>query len=171
VEAVHEMAPGFHARKNALARRYRYDIGIDPAAFSPFRRPYEWAVDRPLDAAAMRRAATGVLGEHDFRGFAAKSAPKPHYRCSVRMAEWRERPEGRGLRFQIEADRFLHHMVRFLVGTMVDIGLGRRPVEDMQTLLTSTDNAGTSPPAPPQGLYFERAEYSAGLFANLPDAF
>jgi tRNA pseudouridine38-40 synthase len=170
VETVREMTPGFHARKSATARRYRYDIGTDPAAFSPFRRPYEWALDRPLDAGAMRGAAAEIRGAHDFRGFSAKTEPKPHYRCAVRLAEWVERPGARGLSFHIEADRFLHHMVRFLVGTMVDIGLGRRPIEEMRTLLTTTDNANASPPAPPQGLYFERAEYSAEHFADPPDA-
>ena len=82
--------------------------------------------------------------------------------------EWRERDEGRGYTFHVAADRFLHHMVRMLVGTMVDIGLGRRPVEDMTTLLAREDNADTSPPAPPEGLYFVSAEYPAEAFADHP---
>ena len=82
------------------------------------------------------------------------------------MAEWGHRPEGRGMSFEVEADRFLHHMVRMLVGTMVDIGLGRRPVADMATLLERTDNAETSPPAPAQGLYFVAATYPPDQFAT-----
>lgn len=170
IAAVHEMQPGFHARKSALERRYRYDVGTDDAAASPFRRRYEWALARPLDHAALQAAASVVLGEHDFRAFAAVGAPKPHYRCRVRRADWVARADGQGFAFHVAADRFLHHMVRMLVGTMVDIGLGRRPVDEMAALLARPDNAATSPPAPPQGLYFVAAEYPAESFADLLEA-
>jgi tRNA pseudouridine38-40 synthase len=166
VEAVHLMQPGFHARKSALSRRYRYDIGLDEAAASPFRRPFEWALLRPLDIAALGHASARLSGQHDFRAFAAKGAPKPHYLCTLRLSHWVQRPEGRGVSFHVEADRFLHHMVRMLVGTMVDIGLGRRPVDDMDMLLDRGDNSETSPPAPAQGLYFVAATYPPELFAD-----
>ncbi len=165
VEAVHPMQPGFHARKSALSRRYRYDIGLDDAARSPFRRRFEWALGRPLDAAALRAAATLLLGEHDFRAFAAKGEPKPHYLCRLSRAEWVIRPEGRGVSFHVEADRFLHHMVRMLVGTMVDIGLDRRPLSDIEALLERGDNSETSPPAPAEGLYFVAAAYPETVYA------
>lgn len=165
VAAAHAMQPGFHARKSALARRYRYDVGLDDAARSPFRRRYEWALGRPLDADALERAAAELVGEHDFRGYAARGAEKPHWRCSVRLARWERRPDGAGMRFHIAADRFLHHMVRMLVGTMVDVGLGRRPLADVKRLLASADNQETSPPAPPQGLYFVAADYPPECFA------
>jgi tRNA pseudouridine38-40 synthase len=169
VERVHLMQPGFHARRSALARRYRYDIGTDEASASPFRRPFEWALARPLDLAALGAAAAMLEGEHEFQAFAAKGQQKPHYRCRLTVSEWTERPAGRGVSFHVEADRFLHHMVRMLVGTMVDIGLGRRPLSDIALLLGLGDNQLTSPPAPPQGLYFVRAVYRAALFAA-PDA-
>jgi tRNA pseudouridine38-40 synthase len=165
IQSVQLMQSGFHARKSALTRRYRYDVGTDEAAASPFRRNFEWALARPLDPDTLIGAASLLQGEHDFRAFAAKG-DKPHYRCRIRMAEWSQRPEGRGVSFEVEADRFLHHMVRMLVGTMVDIGLGRRPVADMATLLQRTDNAETSPPAPAQGLYFVAATYPPDLFAT-----
>jgi tRNA pseudouridine38-40 synthase len=166
VERVRIAHAGFHARKSALGREYRYDVGVDAGSLSPFRRPYEWALGRPLDAGRMRAAAARLLGEHDFRAFAAKGEPKPHYRCLVRRAEWRERTGGRGYSFHVAADRFLHHMVRMLVGTMVDIGLARRPVADLTALLTRQDNADTSPPAPPEGLYFVSAAYPVEAFAD-----
>ncbi|MEP6571882.1 MAG: tRNA pseudouridine(38-40) synthase TruA [Gemmatimonadota bacterium] len=166
VERVVETVPGFHARKSATGRRYRYDIGTDHGAASPFRRRYEWALHRPLELGLLEEAAAQIRGEHDFRAFAVRSEPKPHYRCTVRTARWEARPEGAGVRLTIAADRFLHHMVRFLVGTMVDISLGRRPVEEMRALLASTDNQDTSPPAPPQGLFFEAADYPAELFVS-----
>lgn len=166
IEAVRGAGPGFHARKSALGREYRYDIGLDAACMSPFRRPYEWALGRPLDVARLRSAAALLPGEHEFRAFAVKGEPKPHYRCTLRLAQWRDRADGRGVAFHVAADRFLHHMVRMLVGTMVDIGLDRRPVEDMTALLARPDNADTSPPAPPEGLYFVSASYPAEAFAD-----
>lgn len=164
VESVRSMQPGFHARKSALTRRYRYDIGLDQSSASPFRRRFEWALGRALDQELLQQSARQLRGEHDFRAFAAKS-DKPHYRCRLLVAEWQTRPEGRGVSFYVEADRFLHHMVRMLVGTMVDIGLGRRPVSDIGELLRRTDNQDTSPPAPAHGLYFVAATYPPELFA------
>jgi tRNA pseudouridine38-40 synthase len=164
VARIDEMRPEFHARKSATSRRYRYDIGTDAAAASPFRRPFEWALGRPLDLGALRSAATLLHGEHDFQAFAAKGEPKPHYHCRLAVAEWAERVDGRGVSFHVEADRFLHHMVRMLVGTMVDIGMARRPVGDIEMLLERGDNQRTSPPAPPEGLYFVAASYPAEVF-------
>lgn len=150
---------GFHARRDARVRRYRYVVGCDPEAFSPFRRPYEWALGAPLDGEALAAAAAAIRGRHEFRAYAAVGQEKPHHRCDVSRAEWAARPGGRGFIFTIEADRFLHHMVRFLVGTMVDAARGRRPLEDVARLLTTADNRETSPPAPPQGLYLVHVSY------------
>ena len=166
VERVHPMQPGFHARKSAVARRYRYLIGTDDAAHSPFRRSYEWALGRPLDMALLARAAQALPGEHDFRGLAAAGPLKPHYRSRVALAEWAPRTDGAGVSFTIEADRFLHRMVRFVVGAMVDVALGRRPLSDLPRLLTATDNQAASPPAPPQGLYLVAVRYPADLYAE-----
>ena len=165
IAAVHEMADGFHARRSALFRRYRYVIGTDAAAASPFRRPFEWAVCRTLDAVKLQKAAEEITGTHDFQAFAARGQVKPHYRCRIAVAEWRERPGGAGVVLQIQADRFLHHMVRMLVGTMVDVALDRRDPGDMARLLASTDNQATSPPAPAHGLYFVKAGYPPSAFA------
>lgn len=150
---------GFHARKHARSRRYRYVVGCDPAAFSPFRRPYEWALGAPLDGRRLAQAARLLHGEHDFRGLSAAGQPKPHYRCRVLVSEWHTRPGSEGFIFTVEADRFLHRMVRFLVGAMVDIARDRRPDGDLERLLATTNNNEASPPAPPQGLYFIGARY------------
>jgi tRNA pseudouridine38-40 synthase len=167
VERVHAMRPGFHARKSAVARRYRYLVGTDEAAQSPFRRPYEWALGRPLDAALLACAAEAHIGEHDFRGFALRGGvAKPHCRCRVALAEWAPRADGAGMMFTIEADRFVHRMVRFLVGAMVDIALHRRPLSDFPALLAAPDNQAASPPAPPQGLYLMVVRYPADLYAE-----
>jgi len=168
VARMYAMRAGFHARNSALARRYRYVIGTDPAAHSPFRRPYEWALGRPLEGTLLARAAELLVGEHDFRGLAATGArsTRPHYRSRVALAEWAPRTDGAGVTFTIEADRFLHRMVRFLVGAMVDIALCRRPLDDLPRLLSAADNQAASPPAPPQGLYLEAVRYPADLYAG-----
>lgn len=160
---VHEMVPGFHARRSALTRSYRYAVGTDDASASPFRRPYEWALQRPLDLGRLEAAAEVIRGEHAFEAFSVRGQDKPHYRCRLIRAEWRNR-NGLGAEFQVEGDRFLHHMVRMLVGTMVDIALGRRDPGDMERLLGTVDNQDTSPPAPPEGLYFVRARYPAAAY-------
>src|SRR2546427_2625992 len=175
VERVHAMRPGFHARTSAMARRYRYVIGTDEACRSPFRRPYEWALGsgRPLDLGVLSRAAEALQGDHEFRGLAAAAggdaaaaAAKPGYRCRGGLAERAPRADGTGVTFTIEADRFLHRMVRFLVGAMVDIALGRRPPSDFPRLLTAGDNQAASPPAPPQGLYLVAVRYPPHLYAG-----
>jgi len=167
VEQVQAMRPGFDARRSAVARRYRYLVGTDDGAQSPFRRPYEWALGRPLDSPLLADAAGLVIGEHDFRGLASQGgAPKPHYRCRVALAEWAPRADETGMVFTIEADRFLHHMVRFLVGAMIDIALHRRPLSDFSSLLAATDNQAASPPAPPQGLYLMAVRYPPDLYAE-----
>ncbi|HET6779142.1 MAG TPA: tRNA pseudouridine(38-40) synthase TruA [Gemmatimonadales bacterium] len=164
VAAVHPMHSGFHARKSAISRRYRYDVGLDDESASPFRSRYEWALCRSVDVELLHAATKIIGGEHDFRGFAAKT-DKPHYRCRILEANWIERPGNKGISFSIEADRFLQRMVRMLVGTMIDIGTSRRPLTDMAELLDSHDNQNTSAPAPPQGLYFDTVVYPPELFA------
>ena len=150
---------GFHARKQATSRRYRYAIGWDDAAFSPFRRPYEWALSDPLDLSLLRRCAKPLIGTRDFRAFSAVGQSKRHYRSKIIESRWDARGLVDGCIFTVEADRFLHRMVRFLVGTMVEIGRGRRPFSDLERLLKTRTNQDTSPPAPPHGLYFIGARY------------
>lgn len=166
VAAVHAMRDGFHARIKADSRRYQYVVGCDEASRSPFRRKFEWALARPLDGALLEAAADVIRGTHDFSAFAARGEPKPHYRCTLSEARWEVRPGGQGFRFHVEADRFLQHMVRMLVGTMVEIAAGRRPLADMARLLAGRDNQETSAPAPPEGLYFVRAAYPAAWYLD-----
>ena len=159
VDRVGRSPAGFHARRSATGRAYRYVVGCDRASASPFRRPFEWALGLPLDDRLLHGSAEAFLGEHDFRSFSAVGQDKPHYRCVITRAEWQARERGQGFIFHVEADRFLHRMVRFLVGTMVDVARGRRPVGDVAQLLSVRDNAGASPPAPPEGLYLMHVRY------------
>jgi tRNA pseudouridine38-40 synthase len=159
-----EMRPEFHARYSAASRRYTYLMGTDDEANSPFRRRFELAFNRPLDRAALDAAASVVAGDHCFRAFAVQgTAPEAdQHRCIVTHSGWSDRPGG--LTYTVQANRFLHHMVRFLVGTMLDIGSGRRPVADMARLLAAADNREVSPPVAPHALFLESVEYPAELY-------
>ena len=158
VASACRMRPGFNPRRDATERTYCYRLGIDAGAASPFRRRWEWAVP-VLDATLLQRAACLLAGEHGFRALSAAGQEKPHYRCRVAEALWQQREEGAGFEFWITADRFLHHMVRFLVGTMVDIARKRRPLGDLEMLLKTEDNQEASPPAPAHGLFLVNVTY------------
>jgi tRNA pseudouridine38-40 synthase len=164
VVASHEMDPEFHARYSALARRYSYRVGTDDAAQSPFRARWEWAVRQPLDRDALQQSADALVGDHCFRAYAVRgTAPaSDDHHCVVRTARWGERPGG--LTFEIEANRFLHHMVRFVVGTMVAAASGTRGRSAVQDLLRAPCNDGVSPPAPAHALCLEHVEYPRALY-------
>jgi tRNA pseudouridine38-40 synthase len=164
IAAAYEMRDEFHPRYSAVSRSYSYFVGTDDLASSPFRRTHELVWRKALDLARLRDAAKAVLGRNCFLAFAVKgTAPeRDDHRCTVSNAEWRER-EG-GLVFDISADRFLHHMVRFLVGTMLEIGEGRREVDVMKELLAQEDNSEVSQPAPSHALFLERVEYPKDLY-------
>lgn len=166
VASAFEMRPEFHARYSATARRYSYYVGTDEQANSPFRRRTEYPFGHRLDRDRLRDSARSVIGEHSFRAFAVKgTAPETDsHLCDVRVAEWTERQGG--LVFAIEANRFLHHMVRFLVGTMLDVGSGRRPTDDMRQLLSAGDNSEVSPPAPANALFLDAVQYPAELYVT-----
>jgi tRNA pseudouridine38-40 synthase len=162
--AAFEMREEFHPRYSAVSRSYSYFVGTDDLASSPFRCRYELAWRKSANLAAMREAAGHILGEHSFRAFAVKgTAPeRDDHHCTVTKSGWRER-EG-GLVFDVQADRFLHHMVRFLVGTMLDVGEGRRDPAIIADLLSQGDNTQASPPAPSHALFLERVEYPKDLY-------
>ncbi len=120
----------------------------------------------PFDAARAEGAARLIPGVHDFRALSSAGQEKEHYRCDVRESSWLPRPDGAGWEFWISADRYLHRMVRFLVGTMVEIARHRRPVADLGALLSSHDNQEASKPAPPEGLFLVSVQYPSECYAT-----
>jgi tRNA pseudouridine38-40 synthase len=164
VAAAHEMRPEFHARFSATSRRYAYQVGTDEEAHSPFRRKTEWAYRHPFSRESLDQAAALLIGEHRFIGFAVRGTAPPtdSHRCTVNDARWIDRPGG--LAFIVEANRFLHHMVRFLVGTMLELASGRRTGASMSDLLLAETNDEVSPPAPAHGLVLEKVAYPAELY-------
>ena len=144
----------FHARHSAKARRYRYRISPSPIAVD---RQYCWQVRSHLDVDSMQQCAAAILGEHDFQSFCKSIADVEHYRCTVQFAQWFERE--RMLEFEITANRFLHGMVRALVGTMVNIGRGHTDLEAFVPILKTNDRSTAGMSAPAQGLFLEEIYY------------
>ncbi len=160
----------FHPRFDARRRGYLYRVGTVPEAHSPFHRPWCWPLaDEPVEVDLLRQCAELIPGERSFRRFAKAGQPHRGERCQVFSAVWE--PWGAtGLHFRITANRYLHHMVRYLVGTMVEVAAGRRTVAEMNELLTDPDTSlRTSPPAPPEGLFLEVVEYENGRLGHHPD--
>ncbi|CAN5796709.1 tRNA pseudouridine(38-40) synthase TruA [soil metagenome] len=151
---------GFHARHDAVARTYRYHLALGRLAGSQFVRRYAWPVGRPLDRDAMRAATDAIVGTHDFRRFAKGAGPpgdRVPGRCTVREARWLRSRYGSVL--VITADRFLRHMVRALVGTVVAVGLGRFGPEEVRGALEAGGARPRAGYAPPQGLFLWAVEY------------
>lgn len=155
----------FHARYGAMRRSYVYRVGTDPVAGSPFHARWCWPLMERLDQELLKGAARALIGEHSFMAFAKAGQEERGDRCTVSTACWSEWP-GLGIQFEVSANRFLHHMVRYLVGTMVDIGRRRRPLDDLQAMLAGDESLGTSPPAPPEGLFLYAVEYPEELWGD-----
>jgi tRNA pseudouridine38-40 synthase len=165
VESVRAVRGDFHPRYDAVARSYEYHLGLSAAAASPFHRRWCWALCAPILLKALQEGAAQLVGERSFEAFAKSGQPERGYRCTVTKAAWTEWEFG--ARFRITADRYLHHMVRYLVGTTVDIARGRRPADDMARLLANDPALETSPPAPPEGLFLAQVEYPVDVLTPL----
>ena len=148
--------PGFHARKHARAKEYSYRL-VRCAVLSPLDAAFAVRADPGLDVEAMRRAAACLPGRHDFSAFALAGGSHGQPFRTVFSAVWED--EGEDLRFRVEGDGFLRGMVRALVGTMIEVGLGRRTPEAFAGLLAGGLRAQAGPTAPAHGLILERVLY------------
>jgi tRNA pseudouridine38-40 synthase len=162
VKDVVEVGADFHARFSAIARGYVYRVGLVDACASPFRRRYCWLLPMTaggprLNATLLDDAAARLRGRHSFAAFAKAGQEERGDECTVLRSEWSR--WAAGVQYVIVADRFLHHMVRYVVGTVVDVARGRRPAEDVVALLERRSDVTTSPPAPARGLYLARVYY------------
>jgi tRNA pseudouridine38-40 synthase len=151
VVAAETAAPDFHARHSARSRSYRYRIWRRRAP-SPFEHGRSWWYPRPVEEGRLAVAADLLLGEHDFRAFTPTETQHAVFRRTVLGAQWHRR--GDALEFEITADSFLRHMVRTLVGTMVEL-----PPERIAHLLEGAPRSEAGSTAPPWGLYLEGVAY------------
>lgn len=181
----------FHAIRDAIGKRYRYQLQIGGAR-NVFEHRYHWHISSPIDVAAMRKAIESLRGQHDFASFQAAGSyrnttirhvrdlviqqvsdfaydyfpdrNKPHLSQATSQINGRAgqgRGEGDALRvaIEIEADGFLYNMVRNIVGTLVEIGLGKHPAEWASEVLAARDRKTAGPTAPPQGLFLLWVQY------------
>ena len=161
IRAIGLAPTGFHARFSAVGRRYRYTVLNRPTP-DPFLARTTWHVTTPLDLRAMRLACDPLFGEHDFSSFCRRPPGDHSLVRRVRQAEWHDLGDDL-LRFEVEASSFCHQMVRSLVGTMVDMGLGRRKAGDMAWVLRAADRQQAGQLAPPHGLCLWEVEYPESL--------
>jgi tRNA pseudouridine38-40 synthase len=149
--------PGFDARRDATSRAYVYRVLTRPSRSAlERRRALHWP--QPLDAGALRACASLLAGAHDFTAFTPTETEHVRFERIVLDAFW-VRPSAELLEFRIEADAFMRNMIRVLVGTMLEVGGGRRSVERFAELLEGRPRAAAGATAPPHGLHFLGAGY------------
>lgn len=174
VLAIAEAPTGFDARRAARVKTYHYAVWNAPA-LPPHARRLTWHVAPPLDLDAMNRAAAHLVGRHDFAAFQSAGGTVTRTTRHLASSVWREVDWGtdalgvfglpadgnqsRLLRYEVTGSGFLRHMVRSIVGTLVEVGLGRWSPDDVVAVLASCDRARAGPTAPPHGLTLWRVDY------------
>ena len=163
VIAAEVVADDFHARFSASGKRYRYRV-LNGAAGCPFEHRYVWQVAQPLDREAMASAAVRLEGRHDFSAFAAAGGATTTNERTITRIRVDSGPlawpaPGPLVTFEVEGDGFLRHMVRNIVGTLVDVGLGRSSPSDVAGILASRDRSRAGITAPASGLFLVEVLY------------
>lgn len=147
-----------HARFSARWRRYEYHLS---GVKDPFCQHLLYFFNRPLDEQAMNRAAAALLRHDDFKSFSLVKTDVNHFRCAVTEAQWERR--GDRLIFHVRADRFLRGMVRALVGTLLEVGLGRMDAARFEQIIEARDRRQAGRAVPPDGLFLVEVGYPEGL--------
>jgi tRNA pseudouridine38-40 synthase len=145
----------FDARRDALEKIYRYQIF---SGRSPFCNDRWWQCPLTIDSKKLPPLARLVVGEHDFSGFCVRRSLKESNLCRITEATWRL--DGRRLYFKITGNRFLHRMVRFLVGAQVEVAAGKLSKSDFESIILRPTEFRALYPAPPEGLYLNRVRHS-----------
>jgi len=154
IKDIQEVNLDFNSRYKAKSRVYRYKIYLGK---NVFLRRYVWEVLYSLEFERINSATQLLLGVHDFTSFCVSESSKPDNRCEVLSAFWEK--DGKKLEFEIESDRFLHTMVRSLIGTLIDVGRGYFSPEDFMDILKAKDHRKAGLTAPAKGLYLVKVNY------------
>jgi tRNA pseudouridine38-40 synthase len=156
VNRARKVPKGWDPRRNAVERRYRYtlDLGRTPRVTT---RRYAYHIHRKLDVSAMIAAAHYFVGRHDFGAFRSADCDADHAVRTIRVSEFQSK--GRYLHYHIHGHAFLRNMVRIIVGTLIEVGLGKRTVENVQWTLETRDRTVAGPTAPAKGLCLVRVLY------------
>ena len=157
IRSIECAPPDFSARFSATSRRYRYTVLNSPAP-SPFLARTSWWIENPLDLHGLRLACDPLIGEHDFSSFCRRPNEDASLTRRVLDARW-ETGDDDTLEFWIEANAFCHQMVRAIVGTLVDVGLGKKRAGDMTGILRAGDRSAAGQLAPPHGLCLWAVNY------------
>ena len=155
------VTPNAHARYDALSRTYHYRIATKK---NPFTIDLAFHFYRSLDLEKMNEVAAILPQYNDFTSFAKLHGESKTNLCELMNAQWFDSNDE--LRFEITANRFLRNMVRAIVGTMIDVGLGKYPPEDVHRIIQEKDRNAAGASAPPQGLYLVKIEYPRLLIDN-----
>ena len=161
VTALDNAPSDFHARFSASEREYVYRI-LNRSQRSALLKDTHYFVRQPLDLKAMRSAASSLLGRHDFASFKSSNSDNSSTICTVRRAELLNLREGE-LEFWIAADHFVYNMVRIIVGTLIEVGLGKRDAESISQALERRERNLAGPTAPPWGLTLDSVFYPEAL--------
>ena len=148
----------FHSRFSATQRTYHYMVSLDS---NPFLSEFSWHVRKEPDIRLMNQAASYLIGKKDFTSFAKLHTDTNTNICDIRSANWIT--DGTSLIFKITADRFLRNMVRAIVGTLVEVGIGKIEPVSLEQIINQKDRSMAGQSAPAQGLFLSRIDYPSDL--------
>jgi tRNA pseudouridine38-40 synthase len=159
IRSIRKVMPGASARYDARERTYEYHI---TQVKDPLKNGLAFYFFKPVNLSTLQKAAALLTGTHDFECFSKVKTDVNHFICDVKRAEWNQK--GHELVFTITANRFLRGMVRAVVGTLLDVGVGKLTIEDLKSILKSKDRKKAGMNVPPEGLYLTKVKYPKSIF-------
>ena len=162
VKNLYNVIPKAHARFDAISRTYEYKISKEK---DPFHFPLTYFIKENIDIDLMNKASKILLNYRDFKSFSKSNTDVKTFFCKIISAKWNFTKNG--YIFKIESDRFLRNMVRAIVGTLVEIGLGKRPPQDMRRIIEAKNRCEAGSSAPAKGLFLNEIKYPSKLIEGI----